>query len=79
MIDAKTIIERLAIVYSDGSIGIHREQERLSKVAEQCADDNKRQTDPQLLARVAKVRVEIVDFIEVARKEKCCPTCGRTL
>lgn len=71
--------ERLAIIFSDGSVVIGTEKETLAQIQKQCAGDNKNETRPGKLARVARVRIEIIEFVadEQPAHNQTCPTCGR--
>lgn len=54
----------LAILYSDGSMNVLYPSNVLSEVVEQARDDNLNQKDPLHLAKVVRVRVQLVEILE---------------
>jgi hypothetical protein len=74
--------ERFAILYSDGSIGIGTPGESLEGAIKTAADDNKGESRPENLAKVARVRIEILEIITTpgAKPHAAeCPCCKRPL
>lgn len=71
-------VERLAVVYRDGSVSVSPDlaDETLPAVIEICTLHNQT-ASPSNLARVARVRVEVVEFIDPPAPGAHCPTCGK--
>lgn len=73
--------ERLAWLYSDGSLGVPDEGRSMAFMREQALDDDRRETVLSQFTRVVRIRLDVLETIEVpslslAAAEGVCPTCG---
>ena len=70
--------ERIALLYSDGSIGIMPPATSIEKAREEAKDADHNETDPAYFTKVATIEINIVEVLDVPRSEavKNCPVCG---
>lgn len=74
--------ERLAVLYSDGSISVLADWADEADGRGTCLSDDKGETDPTKFAKLIRVSVEVLQTLEVPSmvkraEEVTCPTCGR--
>jgi len=78
-----TFIERLGLLFSDGSMGIGSEHTKIEAHREDALLADKHETHPDHFTKVVRVRVEVVEVVEIptagklpAKTKGPCPTCG---
>ena len=74
-------IKRLALIFSDGSMGVCPEGSVLEKVLAEAAEEDPHETDADLFVRVAEVEISIAIDHGAPRAKDLptkCPTCGRS-
>lgn len=71
--------ERLALIYSDGSMGVLKDGKTIEAAREEREFADAHQKDPMKLTKIALVRIEPVEFYPHSTVvAETCPTCGRT-
>lgn len=76
--------ERLALLYSDGSLGIFTAGRTLDSAREDALLADDKENDPEHFTKVVKVEFRITEVVETPKQPKAacaaaCPTCGRGL
>ena len=78
-----TIIEALAISYSDGSFNLMTPDTGIEKAREERGYADHKETDPAHLSDIVKIRFEVIEVVGRFRSTKhplptpCCAACGK--
>lgn len=67
---------RLALLYSDGSMGILPAETSVERAWEHAADADRNEHNPAHFTKVARVSVQIEEALCPPAREVTCPTCG---
>ncbi len=72
-------IERLALLYSDGSFGVFAADITIEKARKEREFVDVNEKDPARLTKIGRVRLEIIETFDAdsATDAPRCPTCGR--
>lgn len=73
--------DRIALLYSDGSISVLKPGTEMEAAERQRRDDDRNETNLANLTRIAVVEVKVIRQVVVAKKimdklDDTCPTCG---
>ena len=67
----------LALIYSDGSMGIFSKETTLNDALEEAIASDRGETDSSHFSKLARVDVTVIEIIDTPSiAQKLCPTCG---
>lgn len=78
-----TAIERLGLVFSDGSLTVFTEGTKLAGARAEALSIDENETDPNHFTRVVRLSTQILEELEtpaqlrVTETRESCPTCGQ--
>lgn len=67
---------RLALLYSDGSMGVLPLETSIERAWEHAADADRNERNPAHFTKVARVSIQIEETLSRPAKDAACPTCG---
>lgn len=67
---------RLALLYSDGSIGVLPVDTSVDRAWDHAADADRNERNPAHFTKVARVSIHIEETLQRSVTENLCATCG---